>query len=399
MPPSTSGRVVLNNGDYGVSAIDLPLNTPFVATGEMSTRTHFSVANQTGAGVVIFNMPKLEIGINSSGWVENDENIEYAVCVKNNHVFNITGNTFGYPQARANNSGYYFQQMGSWYRETGGVHNDVSGNTYVTDIYNGNNPHIGNGSYDYGTNYIDNFKELFKSDIDSQLNYPTIDVTGHTGYGFILPNKKTIDNKKISVNILGILTDDYGEPILTDNDEIIYAYYDGLNSALRINLKNFVIGIDTTKALELFTSGNTSYTGGLTEDNIFETIKKLVLPYIENVIPSTTIFDFVKINKTAPKWQLVEKYPERTGSTQNYSGKTILRYKNVNYYDETTTGVTQDLLDLIEKDFGDMFTQYGSVIGSGFDMEVSFIGDNDEYERVTIADWQETDNLFNFLTP
>lgn len=330
--------------------------------------------------------------------ISDQELLEYGICVKNKHTFDVTGNTFAYPFARTNSSDYYFQQMGSWYRETGGVHTDLSGNTYVIDIMDGNNPHIGNGSYDYGTNYIDNFKQLFKTDIDSQLNYPTIDITGHTGYGFNLINKKTVDNNKIVWVVDGILTDDYGNNILTDNDEIIYVDYDNLNAKFKINLKNFVIGIDTQKALNVFTSGNTAYTGGLTEDTIFETIKKLALPYLENVIPSTTIFDFVRIDKNNPKWQLVEKYPERTGETQNYSGKTILRYKNVNYYDETTTGATQDLLDLIEKDFGDMFIQYGSVVGSGFDMEISFIGDNGEYERVTTADWQETDNLFNFLT-
>ena len=349
----------------------------------------YFIIPQSGWSNSITNI-KLEAGNISTPWspsTQEQELLEYGICVKNKHSFDLTGNTYGYPSARNNTSGFYFQQMGGWYRETGGVHDDISGNTYVTDIMSGNNPHIGDGNYDYGTNYIDNFKQLFKTDIDLQLNYPTIDVTGHTGYGFNLTNKKTVDNNKIiwaADNIFG------------DKAKDIYTDYGDSISKLKINLKNFVIGIDTEKALSIFTSGNTAYTGGLTEDIIFDTLKKLVLPYIESVMPSTTIFDFVKIDKTMPKWQLVEKYPERTGSTQNYSGNTILRYKNINYYDETTTEVTQDLLDSIERDFGDMFVQYGEVVGSGFDMEVSFIGDNGEYERVTTADWQEADNLFNF---
>lgn len=396
---------VLNSGVYSTINNNAweNITTTFIVPNNYSGEVNLGIynhPNENTGGVEVKNV-KFETGSTATPWspsISDQELLEYGICVKNKHTFDVTGNTFAYPFARTNSSDYYFQQMGSWYRETGGIHTDLSGNTYVIDIMDGNNPHIGNGSYDYGTNYIDNFKQLFKTDIDSQLNYPTIDITGHTGYGFNLINKKTVDNNKIVWDFNGILTDDYDNNILTDDGQLIYANYDNLTANLKINLKNFVIGIDTQKALNVFTSGNTAYTGGLTEDTIFETIKKLALPYLENVIPSTTIFDFVRIDKNNPKWQLVEKYPERTGETQNYSGKTILRYKNVNYYDETTTGATQDLLDLIEKDFGDMFIQYGSVVGSGFDMEISFIGDNGEYERVTTADWQETDNLFNFLT-
>lgn len=344
---------------------------------------------------------KIEKGETATPWspsIQDQDLLEYGVCIKNKHAFVLTGNTFAYPSPRNNGSGYYFQQMGSWYRETGGVHLDINGNTQVVDIMDGNNPHIGNGYYDYGTSYIDNFKQIFKTDIISQLNNPNIDINAHKDYGFNLLNKKTIDNNKIVFTVDSILTDEHGDNILTDGGEIIYVDYDNLDAKLRLNLKNFVIGINSKRALEQFTNNNTAYTGGLTEDAVFQTIKKIVLPYIENIIPSTTIFEFVNIDKTTPKWQLVENYPERTGETQNYSGKTILRYKNVNYYDEITTGATQELFDLIEKDFGNMFVQYGGVVGSGFDMEILFIGDNDQYEKITTPEWEEANNLFNFLT-
>jgi len=323
-------------------------------------------------------------------------------------LFSISGHTYGYPLPRPNANDYYFQQMGGWYRETGGVHTDLTGGTYVTNITTGNNPHSGNGNYDYGFDYIDQFKNLFKTDINLQGNSPTINLTGFTNQGFSISDNIIIDNKKIkwvgNQNYFcgnNVLVDDTGVPILTDGGDYIYISDNNKSdSNLTINLKNFVIGIDGQQALNLFYSGNTIGVTGLTQDDVFNYIKILVLPYLEQVIPSSTIFDFVLIDKNTPKWILVDKYCDRFNDVnQNYNGQTILRYKNMNYFDETSTGFTDDLTNQVENDFGNMFTNIPTAKDSivGFGREILFTGDNGDCDVDTSGKWVVYENLFNYL--
>ena len=76
----TSGVVCLNKNDYNASKIDLPLNTPFVATLAMSTCTHFAIANQTGATPVIAKNPKLEIGNRSTDYTVAPEDVDTVIA-------------------------------------------------------------------------------------------------------------------------------------------------------------------------------------------------------------------------------------------------------------------------------------------------------------------------------
>ena len=328
----------------------------------------------------------------------------YAKGVEYGEIFPITGNTYGYPKTRPNSNSYYFQQMGGWYRETGGIHVDSSGKTYVTDISTGNNPHAGYGNYDYGADYVDQFKNLFKTDINQQGNYPTIDLAGYTGKGFNISNPPTVENSKINwigkqktLNLLNILTDDYGTPIVDDNGNFIYInddneQFNSNDGKLTINLKNFVIGIDGDRLLELSGLKN------ITKEEAFNSIKSLILPYLEQIIPASTIFDFVFIDKINPKWVLIDKTCQRTGDTQNYNGQSILTYKNFNYFDETSTGYTTELTDQIIRDFGDYFTFNTDNGIIGFGREITFIGDDGTCQRDTSGLWITYENLFNTLT-
>ena len=322
-------------------------------------------------------------------------------------LFSISGHTYGYPLPRSNTNDYYFQQMGGWYRETGGNHTDLTGGTYVTNINTGNNPHSGNGKYDYGFDYVDQFNNLFKTDVNLQGNNPTINLTGFTNQGFTISNNMVVDNHKIKwigdQNYFcgdNVLVDDTGVPILTDGGDYIYITNNNKSdSNLAINLKNFVIGIDGQQALNLFYSGNTIGITGLTQEDVFNYIETLVLPYLEQIIPSSTIFDFVLIDKNTPKWVLVDKYCDRFNDVnQNYNGQTILRYKNMNYFDETSTGFTDDLTGLIENDFGNMFTNISTPKDSivGFGREILFTGDNGDCQRDESGKWVVYENLFNF---
>ena len=382
------------------------------------------------------------------------------ICVENNHIFSITGNTFGYPYTRGNSNNFYFQQKGNWYRETGGYHVDLTGTTYVNEISTGNNPHAGYGSYDGGFDYIDQYNNLFKTDIREQDNTPLFDITGYT-VGFGLTNKKTIDNLKINYNkrinpkttklIIGnyVIDDNTPEELIFDTfstsptiinstgltqsrvftfyvskkynhninmtlfgnaetlkiGETWLVSYDKLTNTwetniidneLNINLKNFVIGIDGDKLLDKFYSGNTVTTTGVTKTELYDNVKSTILPYLEQVIPSTTIFDFVLIDRTTPKWVLVDKYCDRNKDVnQNYNGKTILKYKNINYFDTGSTSYDSVLTNKIVTDFGVGFTYTGTTTGSmvGFDRDVLFIGDNGDCYRDTTVEWVMVEDL------
>jgi len=399
-------------------------------------------------------------------------------CIDDGQVFLISGNTYGYPRPMINSNSFYFQQKGSWYRETGGYHTDYTGGTYVNEITTGNNPHVGSGVYDGGFNYVDQFKNLFKNDIDNQDYYPTIDITGHTT-GFTISSGKTVNNDKIifkgkpfkadkeyfmgytltadspssilfkiyqttpktttslirSRKFIFHFSNDYKNSINWSFNGVAYTFkygetwdldYDQPTNTwtikkredkLTLNLKNFVIGIDTSKILNDFAisllmedgvnelmedENNAMLEGsvlGATEDDIYNIIKSLLLPYLEQVIPSTAIFDFVKINTIEPKWILAEKTCERyaTGTTQTFTGKSILRYKNINYFDTGSTGYA-GLIDIINKDFGVdgnwQWLDNGDNNFNGFDREVRFRGDDGTCNRDASENWSLVENMF-----
>lgn len=265
-----------------------------------------------------------------SGQTYGDGNT--GVCTFNaTHVFNITGNTIGYPQPLSNSSGYYFQQKGNWYRETGGIHTNATGQTYVNEISYGNNPHVGNGEYDNGFDYLDQFNNIFKRFVRNEDGRGSISISGYTGTGFTASTKKLVDNTKIS-------------------------FSQTPNNRLKLNLKNFVIGIDVDKVLKTYT-GETSNTITETEQlktEIFQLLESIALPYLEQLIPATTIFDFVRINRNEPKWLLVDEYPEKH-PISGLTGYKIIAYQNVNYFDTGTTGPTASLTGatgIIKTDFG-----------------------------------------------
>lgn len=348
-----------------------------------------SLFDNTNVGIVV-KCPSGSSDYIVSGDTCGEDNT--GVGIEFGEVFDLTANTYGYPRPCTNSTDYYFQQKGNWYRETGGLHEDLSGNTIVTDISYGNNPHIGDGMYDNGYDYVNQFEDIFKRYVRSATNTP---ITGYTGIGFTMTTGKVNNNVKIS--------------------------YNNPNELLTLNLKNFVIGVDGNKVLQSYfykndsvkklsnevsyhltdsdsdyviisdTTGVTSFGNPqLSTDRVFkvhndingngndiitnsviikpgETIilrynsvsgelnpeyyncedefnilKSIALPYLEQLIPSTTIFDFMLIDNKTPKWLLVDEYCER-GDDGLYTGYKIIAYQNVNYYDSTTTGPDYNL--------------------------------------------------------
>lgn len=349
----------------------------------------------------------------------NTDNI--GICTNNTgHTFNITGNTIGYPKPLYNSGQYYFQQKGNWYRETGGIHTNFSGTTsYVNEINYGNNPHIGDGEYDNGYDYINQFSDVFKRFIRDAGNENTPPTSGYTDKGFFVTNKKNSNNIKISNNTIedGRLTLNLKNFVIGfDGDKILQSFFSNNN-----DIQTISIGIDNIDInglipeylnIETYDSGGVltlsninnptkirlsddsstpllvdyNYEGDVSGVTInqgetykfekiadnnwvvkkyngedeFNLLKSISLPYVEQIIPSTTIFDFVLISEDTPKWLLVDEYCERD-QFGYFTGYKILAYQNINYFDTTTSGVTEDLINLIKEDFGEGYIHCGSV--------------------------------------
>lgn len=189
--------------------------------------------------------------------------------------------------------------------------------TYLESIieeYRGNNPHVGFGNYDEGEGYFEYIKQIFKGAIDSDSFRDEMYTcsngelsTGVTSQGFNILNPRAVDNQKCwyfydkdkynledqNLQKLTLQTDGYnynGEPMnyvdgptfgmpdvrgeyggdisYVNNEKTIY------QEPSAINRKNLQI---TFKLNTNFSSDETNY------------IKNTVMPYLEQMIPSTTI--------------------------------------------------------------------------------------------------------------
>lgn len=391
-----------------------------------------------------------------SGSTYGDNNT--AICTDHHHVFNITGNTIGYPQPLSNSTDYYFQQKGNWYRETGGKHVDVDGNTYVNEISYGNNPHIGNSQYDNGFDYIDQFSNIFKRFVRASDNRDQINISEYDRVGFPISSKKFNDNIKISYKnpayqdrlvlnlknfVVGINGDNVLKSFLEDNTEIttvtfsgntpsqIYSLDNSFNGYIKVidvttgNTNNIIDGslIDNNSNIKIYmNTGNTAnvdfkynsynqqmlpgevwnfYRSGNTwsftqyhGQDEFNLLKAIALPYLEQLIPGSTIFDFVLIDRSTPKWQQIDDYPEMDPAS-GLTGYKIIAYQNINYFDTGTTSPDSSLTNLILKDYGTGHTftlhdyQYG-------DETKKVIVQNEDGSFSLTAETNGFDNIYRF---
>ena len=87
----TIGLNNLNGVNNGI--ILLPFNTPFVATAQMATRTHFSISNQTGVGTLTVKKFKLEKGNKPTDWTPAPEDIEAKISAEAQKVIDLENKT------------------------------------------------------------------------------------------------------------------------------------------------------------------------------------------------------------------------------------------------------------------------------------------------------------------
>jgi hypothetical protein len=120
-----------------------------------------------------------------------------------------------------------------------------------------NNPHTGKGNYDDGIEYFNYFKQIFKPDIDNG-KYKTADSSSQEAIkvsGFTLTNLKE-DNEKC---------------IIVDESDI--------DTDLIMNTKHLTIKFNTSKFED--------------SEKAKKYIKETVLMYLNEMIPSTTIVEFL----------------------------------------------------------------------------------------------------------
>lgn len=118
----------------------------------------------------------------------------------------------------------------------------------------GNNTHTGKGNYDFGYDYLDKYKYLFREAIRDGMcdNLSTVKYNEIANFGFVIDLYSTTSGKTFSC--------------VNDEEE----------SLKRINLKNVTVRFNKVNTEE--------------EKNY---IKNIVIPYLENMIPSTMIVEYL----------------------------------------------------------------------------------------------------------
>ena len=122
--------------------------------------------------------------------------------------------------------------------------------------YKGNNPHTGKGDYDMGDDYLKKYEHLFREAGEYDKD----------GFGEITMLE---DNDKCSIVGMELLSNDDGKKIIIQPEKESYQV---------INIKNMTIRF-------LIKNNNKVF-----EEEFKQYIKTTVMPYLELMIPSTTIF-------------------------------------------------------------------------------------------------------------
>ena len=187
----------------------------------------------------------------------------------------------------------------------------------LTANYTGNNPHVGNGKYDDGESYIENFTNIFKGHYegglfdyiemdDESLNEDEKEIfeqiqNGQYGFSFDDKGGEIIDNKKcayfhdyayngdlwLGVGEDSTNTDSWGSKEYNgvkfpDTPSDITSVADESQANAIINIKKIIITFGT--------GGNT---------HLRKYINDVVLKYLEEMIPSTAILEYRFDNETS----------------------------------------------------------------------------------------------------
>ena len=134
--------------------------------------------------------------------------------------------------------------------------------------FNGNNPHIGKGDYDFGFSYLDKYKQLFKTPIE-EGRCEDLEIDEY--------NK--IENFGFKLSISGTTSGKCFEYVLSENEET--NNNNDNEDIKRINLKNITIQFN------------------FDDNEIKKYIIDTVIPYVEMMLPSTVIVEYLFKGETS----------------------------------------------------------------------------------------------------
>lgn len=196
----------------------------------------------------------------------------------------------------------------------------------------GNNPHNGKGLYDNGETYFNRFKQLFYDALKSDNRDLVIenDTLGKIeNFGFTLSARP--DNKKCY--FFGEVLGEDGKIKNVDYDNVVFSNPNGIDKGRDLAAATSVIN---TKYLSI-----KFFTNGLNEVEIVNFknyINNIVSVYLEEMIPATTIFEYLFASKEDDEKSNFIAYfnPEEEYNVLGMESTDAIT-NNIIYYDEDTT--------------------------------------------------------------
>ena len=174
------------------------------------------------------------------------------------HLGYVEGKCYGWKNVKVNE-----------YNGTGPVTNDGKMVLYLESLvqmYNGNNPHIGKGEYDFGEDYLNKYINLFREAIKNGKcdNISDEKKAEIDNFGFEIEG---ISNEKSKICV----------PLNEEDDN------DYENESLKvINLKNLTVRFNMRNV-----------DSGINYDEYKNYITEVVIPYLELMLPSTIIVEYL----------------------------------------------------------------------------------------------------------
>ena len=233
------------------------------------------------------------------GWGRDENNIgykKYDYSVSKIHFVREVEELYDLTYQSIDEKGYYYvANIDTYYKvkdinehnnENGWViveENNIRELENIIDDNKGNNPHT--GEYDNGISYIETFSNLFKYTTFNNTRYD--DVKYNTLYGFDIVRQSDSTKMLYFHNIYDVNSKEFNRP-----DRI-----NQLRGANSIKPHNFFEDNIGDEAIQYHEASSLSIINakefGVTFSQNYESfIRENVLPYIKQVIPSTTIFSY-----------------------------------------------------------------------------------------------------------
>lgn len=160
----------------------------------------------------------------------------------------------------------------------------------LLSVETGNNPHCGYGEYDMGDEYLARYRQIFKYAIEnnwfSSLDKDELEAVKKIGFTL---SDNIVDNKKSHWFTDGSDADYFkvegktAEESIEDNEDGIYGKIGGKtedDADMVINVKNLLVKFNETGKDEQFKKDRRNY------------IRDIVIPFLEQMIPSTTVLKY-----------------------------------------------------------------------------------------------------------